>query len=347
MLLPDPRGPISGAVVDALLERGPVPAWSDVVRPFRPTALTHDDDIQLALWTCYELHYRGFDDVDDDWDSCPELLALRLHLERHWLVELRALAPVPPLAVDDVPAALRDLTTADEGPSMAMFLQRKATLAQFREFAVHRSVYHLKEADPHSWALPRLGGVAKAALVEIQADEYGGGRVERMHAELFRQTLRALGLNDTYGHYVDQVPAVTLAVSNLMSLFGLHRRWTPALLGHLAAFEMTSSLPNRRYGNGLRRLGMGADATRFYDEHVEADAVHEQIAANDLCGGHVTDHPGSAPDVLLGAACGLAVDREFARFLMDRWQQGMSSLRGQTIGEPPVAAITSDAQGRS
>jgi hypothetical protein len=29
-----------------------------------------------------------------------------------------------------------------------------------------------------------------------------------------------------------------------MSLFGLHRRWTPALLGHLAALEMTSSLPN-------------------------------------------------------------------------------------------------------
>jgi hypothetical protein len=27
---------------------------------------------------------------------------------------------------------------------------------------------------------------AKAALVEIEADEYGGGRVERMHSQLFR-----------------------------------------------------------------------------------------------------------------------------------------------------------------
>ena len=50
---------------------------------------------------------------------------------------------------------------------------------------MHRSAYQLKEADPHSWALPRLSGPPKAALVEVQADEYGGGRPERIHAELF------------------------------------------------------------------------------------------------------------------------------------------------------------------
>jgi hypothetical protein len=341
MLLPRSRGPVSSAVIDALHGYGPVPQASETVGPLRSVGLTHDEDVQLALWTCYELHYRGFDDVDDDWDSHPGLLALRLGLERQWLVELRALAPVQPVAPADVPAALRDLTTADPGPSLAGFLQRRATLAQFREFVVHRSVYHLKEADPHSWALPRLGGAAKAALVEIQADEYGGGQVARMHAELFRQTLRSLGLDDTYGHYVDQVPAVTLAVSNVMSLFGLHRRWTPALLGHLAAFEMTSSLPNRRYGNGLRRLGGDADATRFYDEHVEADAVHEQIAAHDLCGGYVAEHPDSAADVLFGAACGLAVDRQFAELLLNRWQHGASSLRDQH--EQPDALDLGDA----
>ncbi|MET1074505.1 MAG: iron-containing redox enzyme family protein, partial [Umezawaea sp.] len=164
------------------------------------------------------------------------------------------------------------------------------------------------------------------ALVEIQADEYGGGRFERMHSELFRTVMRSLDLDDSYGAYLDQVPAVTLAVSNTMSLFGLHRRWTPALLGHLAAFEMTSSLPNRRYGNGLRRLGHDATATRFYDEHVEADAVHEQIAAHDLCGGYVQDHPDSADDILFGAACALAVDNVMAAHLLAKWDGGSSAL---------------------
>ncbi|MEK8105100.1 iron-containing redox enzyme family protein [Micromonospora sp. M12] len=118
--------------------------------------------------------------------------------------------------------------------------------------------------------------------MEIQTDEYGNGRLDRMHAELFRCTLDRLGLDTAYAAHLDAVPAVTLATNNLMSLLGLHRRLRGALLGHLAAFEMTSSLPNRRYGNGLRRLGFDEVATRFYDEHVEADAVHEQIAAHDM-----------------------------------------------------------------
>ena len=46
-----------------------------------------------------------------------------------------------------------------------------------------------------------------------------------------------------------------------MSLFGLHRRRRGAIVGHLALFEMTSSVPNRRYADGLRRLGFGDDAT--------------------------------------------------------------------------------------
>ena len=116
---------------------------------------------------------------------------------------------------------------------------------------MHRSAYQLKEADPHSWAIPRLFGAPKAAMVEIQADEYGGGRPEWIHAELFARAMRSLGLDPTYGAYLDLIPGITLATVNLMSLFGLHRRWRGAIVGHLALFEMTSSIPNRRCGDGL------------------------------------------------------------------------------------------------
>jgi hypothetical protein len=225
-----------------------------------------------------------------------------------------------------VPRALAAVVAADDGPSLSKYLAGRASREQFREFVMHRSVYHLKEADPHSWAIPRLDAPAKAALVEIQADEYGGGRADRMHAELFRTTMAELGLDTTYGAYVDDVPAITLATNNLMSFFALHRRHRGAILGHLAAFEMTSSLPNRRYGNGLRRLGGGRVATRFYDEHVEADAVHEQIAAHDLCGAFCAADPGQSGAVLFGAACCLAVDGLFATHLLTRWQRGESSL---------------------
>ena len=163
-------------------------------------------------------------------------------------------------------------------------------------------------------------------LVEIQADEYGGGRAERMHSTLFRAAMRWLELDDSYGSYVPAVPAVTLAVSNLMSFFALHRRWTGSLLGHLAALEMTSTGPNRLYAAGARRLGASARERWYFDEHVEADAVHEQIAAHDLCGRYAADHPGAAQDVLFGAACCLALDDVVAWHLLSCWQTGRSSL---------------------
>lgn len=132
-----------------------------------------------------------------------------------------------------------------------------------------------------------------------------------MHAELFAAMMRALGLDDTYGGFWDRAFPETFATVNAMSLFGLHRRLRGALAGHLAALEMTSTEPNRRYGNGLRRLGFGPEATRFFDEHVEADAVHEQLAAVDLCGSLVACEPALAGDVLFGAACCLALDANF------------------------------------
>jgi hypothetical protein len=205
-------------------------------------------------------------------------------------------------------------------------MAQRASLDQFREFLTHRSVYHLKEADPHTWAIPRLGGSVKAALVEVQTDEYGGGRVERMHASLFAQTMRAVGLDDSYGALVDRVPGVVLAGVNAMSMFGLHRRLVGAIVGHLAAFEMTSSIPNRYYGNGLRRLGYGREATLFFDEHVEADAVHEQIAGRDLAGGLAAAEPGRAPDILFGAAAVLMLDDLAAGHLRNCWAAGRSSL---------------------
>ncbi|WP_433201216.1 iron-containing redox enzyme family protein [Dactylosporangium sp. CS-047395] len=329
MELPQPRGPMSATLVDALAG----PPRHLMLQPAVTTAgdPLADEDLQLTLHIGYELHYRGFDGVDDGWEWQPSRLALHQAAERCFEAALRDLVPMPDaVPAAEVPRALTAIMAADDGPQLSKYLTGRATIEQFREFVMHRSVYHQREADPHTWAIPRLGGRAKAALVEIQADEYGGGRTERMHAELFRATMRELGLDDTYGAYLPDAPAVTLAINNLMSLFGLNRRLLGAILGHLAIYEMTSSLPNRRYGNGLRRLGYGEDATRFYDEHVEADAVHEQVAAHDLCGAYCAEAaPEQSSLVLWGAACGLALDARFAAHLLDRWAAGESSLRGQ------------------
>ena len=206
-----------------------------------------------------------------------------------------------PVTDEPIDVQLTAAIAADDGPSLSRFMAREGDLEQWREYLTVRSVYHLKEADPHTFAIPRLSGRTKAAMVEIQADEYGGGSAARMHSELFGGLMRDLGLDSGYGALWDDAPAVAFANVNTMSLFGLHRRWRGAALGHLATVEMTSSEPSRRYSSGLRRLGFGESTTVFYDEHVEADAVHEQIASVDMCGAFVAENPELAADVLFGA----------------------------------------------
>ncbi|MFF2050591.1 iron-containing redox enzyme family protein [Leifsonia sp. NPDC058194] len=332
-----PRGTVSAALLQTLplAPQDARDAAAGIVEEVRaaldagPDLLT-DDDLQLALYLIYGLSYGGTVDADDEWEWDPDIVVARRLIERRFEEQLRERIPVGDLPEPDaeaVAAHLFSLTAEDGGPSLSRFIAKKAGDEQLREFVIQRSIYTRKEADPHSWAIPRLTGRAKAALVEVQSDEYGGGRPHRIHAEIFARTMRGLGLDDTYGAYVDQVPAITLASFTMMSMFGMNRRLRGAIAGHLAAFEMTSSIPNRFYGNGFRRLGYDEDVTAYYDEHVEADAVHEQIAGRDLAGGLAEDEPDLLPDILFGAAACLYVDGLAGQHILDSWDAGRSSLR--------------------
>jgi hypothetical protein len=323
--LPPPRGPLSEQLFEGLAGQPhtqlAAPGSIDCADPIA------DEDLQLALYVAYELHYTAIAGVDERWEWSPSLLAFRAALEQPFEEAVAELvAPAEATELESVGGALQAIVAADPGPPLSRYMETHGTREQMLEHVVHRSAYQLKEADPHSWAIPRLSPGPKAALLEVQFDEYGGGSSERMHSVLFAKTMEALGLDGVYGRYIDRWPGVTLAAVNLVTGLGLHRRRRGALVGHLAAFEMTSSIPNRRYGNALRRLGFGPEATHFYDEHVEADAVHENIAAWDLAGGLAATEPEVAADILFGARALLQVEARWAAHLMDSWERGETSL---------------------
>jgi hypothetical protein len=323
--LPPVRGPWTAALYDLLTND--IAVLGDEYSNYTASPLD-DDDLQMALYLCYELHYAGLFGVDDRMEWSPTVLAYRALMERHLETGVRSLiCQDEDDRLESVGDELQRLVREDDGPPLSRYVQANATRAQVMEHVIHRSAYQLKEADPHSWAIPRLRGGPKAALVEVQSDEYGGGKAERMHSVLFAGTMRALGLDERYGAYISQLPGITLATVNLVSWFGLHRRLRGAVAGHLAMFEMTSSVPNRRYGDGLRRIGYGPDVTLFYDEHVEADAVHENIAAWDLADALAREEPYLANDILFGARALLAVESKWASHLLGSWERGRSSLR--------------------
>ena len=96
-------------------------------------------------------------------------------------LELRTSPPPRPdrlVAVTGEPVhrQLSALIAADDGPSLSSSWPSRATLEQWREYLTLRSAYHLKEGDPHTFAIPPLLAAARRRrMVEIQADEYGGG----------------------------------------------------------------------------------------------------------------------------------------------------------------------------
>jgi hypothetical protein len=331
------RGPVSDELLEIVgsgdrSDRDAVGLQDAVDRALSDAAgdVVRSEDIQLSLFVLYSLAYGGLFADTEHLEWHPGLIRERAKLEAALESSLRermTAGPLPAAQAGTVAAHLFEMAASDTGPSLSRFLAKKATIEQASEFLVHRSIYTLKEADPHSWAIPRLTGRAKAALVEIQADEYGGGNAVRMHSAIFAGTLRAAGLDDRYGAYLNQVPAIVLASFNTMSMFGLNRRLLGAIVGHLAAFEMTSSIPNRLYGNGFRRLGYGRDLTWYFDEHVEADAVHEQIAAHDLAGTLAEDHPELLGDIIFGAQACLTLDGWVAEHMLECWNNASTSLR--------------------
>lgn len=318
--LPPPRGPITEDLFDRLASP------PDGSSPLTPPAEGPDPwggDCQLALYVCYELHYRGFSGVAERWEWDARLLSLRASLEEAFLGAVREELG-PPVALAEQLEDLLIEPVTGTGPSS--YLLEHGRRWQAREYLAQRSLYHLKEADPQAWAIPRLHGRAQAALVAIEFDEYGGGRGERVHSRLFAEMMHDLGLDAAYGGYVSTAPAPALAVVNLMSLFGLHREHRGALVGQFAGLEITSSPGSRRLVDALERLGAGEAGTRFYREHIEADAVHEQLVRREVIGALLEDEPDLEPDIAFGLAAGTLVDERLARHAMECWRDDRSSL---------------------
>lgn len=149
MQIPEPRGPISAAVI-AILTSQPAESGEalNALEALVPVQLAvardtvEDDDIPLALFCLYELHYGGLDGVDDGWEWNPGLIAVRRLLEQPFEQGLRTAARDAVPGVPSVPATgpvsdgvatvLFALAAADTGPSLSRYIAKEATLAQLK-----------------------------------------------------------------------------------------------------------------------------------------------------------------------------------------------------------------------
>jgi Iron-containing redox enzyme len=313
MLVPKPRGRLSEELFGLLT--GARGDWARV-ESLEPDSA---DDAHIALWAMYELHHQGLDDALESMEWHPPLIAVRRRLEDAFEGDLRARFSAAQVPSGDFAEAFFSFVAGHDGPSLAAQVQRRCDREQVLELLRWRSIYHLKESDATAWVVPRLRTRPKAALSAVLFDEYGAGDPNRLHSHLFAIGMSAAGLSAEYGAYVDDAPVEVLEQNNAMSLFGLNRRLRGAALGHLAAFEATSSMPARRFSQGLARLEMPQELIDYYDEHVLADAAHEQQAVRDICGALLEDEPSLTDDVFLGAFACMDLEDRVAHRALAEW----------------------------
>src|SRR5579864_366784 len=116
--LPSPRGPATELLIGALRDAPGALGSAEGLPDFDEPLV--NEDLQLALYLCYELHYRGLPGVDDAWEWEPALLALRRELELRFEGALaRAVPPGrEPVRAANIDLALRAIAEED-GPSLS------------------------------------------------------------------------------------------------------------------------------------------------------------------------------------------------------------------------------------
>ncbi len=321
-LLPWPRGPLSATVVSALQRQ---PGTLGATPPLSHLDALNDDDFHLALYLCYEMNYRGLANAKWEWD--PGLLNFRTKLERIFVDRLRdEIGHVTSRLPAEVIAALDELIADCTISTLTTYLSELGTVDQFREFCVHRSAHQQRTPEPGASRIAARADEDQAARVLIQFDEGGSSDAGRIRANFLAATMIALGLDSSYGSYVEILPGVTLATANLASMFSLHPHWRAALVGHLAVSELTSRESMERYSRALYRFGLGPVGRRFNDVDVVNNVRRPLFARNEIAAGLLGAGPPLGAELLFGAGAVMMLEQRFGDHLLDAWTEDRSSL---------------------
>ena len=326
-LIPWARGPLSAAVIDAL-QRGP--GAFGTAPSIDHVDVLLDDDFQLALYLCFETHYRDFNGADWEWDA--ELLSFRAQLERSFVSRLR-----DEVGRWDHPSASQALARFEElyldsrTPDLVRFVDEVGNLDQLRELCVHESVVHLHENESHSLAIAHLEGEARTALADIQRNQRGHDQGSRTRAALYGHTMVALGLDPSSGSYVEMTPGVTLAMVNLASMFALHRGFRAEFVGQLAVWESSSALSMQNVSGVLEKFGVGPEGRQYFDIHAEVAPRNARIVRDRMVSGFLASNPGLANGVVFGATAMKMLEGIFVTHVLTAWEQRITSLAPWTM----------------
>ena len=166
---------------------------------------------------------------------------------------------------------------------------------------------------------------AKLELARNYWDEMGQGHEAGMHGPMLGRLAEALRIPCDN----ESVVWESLALGNLMVALASNRRYAYQSIGALGAIELTAPGRAACVNAGLKRLGIGGEARRYFALHATLDVKHSEAWNREVLGPIVAERPEVAPAIAEGALLRLEAGARCFR----RYRRELGFERERTAGE--------------
>lgn len=165
----------------------------------------------------------------------------------------------------------------------------------------------------------KLPTQAKLELARNYWDEMGQGKRGGMHGPMLEVLANELGIASG-----EPVVWESLALGNLMTALATNRRYTFHSVGALGVIELTAPGRAVHVNAGLKRLGVGGEARRYFALHATLDVKHSIAWNREVLRSLVAESPRTARALAEGALMRL----EAGRRCFERYRAELGELMG-------------------
>lgn len=217
------------------------------------------------------------------------------------------------------------------------FLATEATRAEMTWFLRQEYCGEVGFDDLIALTQVRMPRAVKLELARNFWDEMGHGEASGMHAPMYADMVRELGIHDTPD---EAIVWEGLALCNLLTGLACNRHYVWGSLGALSMIELTSPTRASRVVAGLARLELSDRATRYFELHATLDVSHWNAWRDNALLPLLAEHPELMVPIAEGALLRLhAAGRLFRRY---RAELGLDDA-GRRVRAPRIA----DAEGEA
>lgn len=256
-------------------------------------------------------------DLEGDW--AREIAVRRLE---HAFVEAERAAVVP--VVCGVPSEPTQFVRWFEGLEQTGPGQHDPLFPWLAESATHQQMCWFLEQelageagfdDLVALTQVKLPSRPKLEMARNYWDEMGQGNEGGMHGPMLTALSAALQLRPGKG-----VVWQSLALGNLMVALATARHYAYQSVGALGVIELTAPGRSQLVNAGLKRLGIGGPARRYYALHATLDVRHSATWNREVLHPLVANNPAIAKAIAEGALLRLrAGQRCFERYRQELW----------------------------